>query len=75
MSGKTVRARDLRDPRALPRELRRIAEKMPVNEHQDIIQHAADELEEAQRAADPGRPVPHHGSGPPSLPTKTVLHR
>lgn len=25
--------------------------------------------------ADPGRPVPHHGSGPPKLPAKTVLHR
>jgi hypothetical protein len=46
---KTVRARDLRDPRALPRELRRIAERLPVNETRDIIEHAADELEEAQR--------------------------
>lgn len=58
-------ARDLRDPRALPKELRAIAERHTASaEIKDILQHAADELEQMQRRYDPGRPVPHHGSGP-----------
>lgn len=50
MSGKFANARDLRDPVALPRLLRKIAEHIPMGpDSRDEIEHAADELEKLQK--------------------------
>lgn len=47
-------ARDLRDPKVLPKELRHLAERHTADfEIKDILQHAADELERLQNAAPP----------------------
>ena len=57
MRQKYANARDLRDPYALPKELRRIADRCTADiEIKDILQHAADELEALQQkdAADAG---------------------
>lgn len=42
--------RELRDPKVLPKELRKIADPLAAGEVKDILQHAADELEKMQRA-------------------------
>ena len=61
---KLANARDLRDPRALPAELRHLAARETSAEAKDILEHAADVLSRLQQQVDPGRRVPHHGSGP-----------
>ena len=60
MRTKTIKARDYRDPKALPELLRKAAEaacpvpKPPPHlfgsreEYRDILEHAADELEQLQ---------------------------
>jgi prophage maintenance system killer protein len=51
MNSKVVHARELRDPRALPDELRRLAKRCALSaEAKDIIEHAADELFGLQNA-------------------------
>lgn len=52
MSGKIVtNVRELRDPNALPRRLRQIAERITMGaDSRDVIEHAADELEKHQRS-------------------------
>lgn len=44
MTGKYANARDLRDPKILPKELRRIASRESSAEMVDILEHAADDL-------------------------------
>lgn len=51
MDTKHANARELRDPRVLPDELRRIAKRYQLSaEAKDIIEHAADELFGLQNA-------------------------
>lgn len=50
MSNKNPLARNLRDPKALPVELRAIGRRFPACEDRDIIEHAADELEKLRAA-------------------------
>jgi hypothetical protein len=50
--GKTINAREFRDPACLPDELRRIAKKQSSAEARDILEHAADELARAFSTAE-----------------------
>lgn len=49
---KTVNARSLRDPKAIPSELRNLTKYIAEADVKDILEHAADELEKYQQTGD-----------------------